>query len=145
MFKNYLKCNEIQQVNEKEYSSDFKAELNITDGEEEINAGANVNTINTGDNIFSEIDITYNKEEFLNVSYLKEGNKHGIKLPGIKQYIVFENNNLKDYIKNLGLEDEEILKFVPNKITGITPDELIELTDSEKEQIKNLLKNSSLL
>jgi len=141
VLKNYSKYNELQQVNEEAYISDSIIELNMEMEEEELTAGANISTVKDGDNIFSRIAVDYQDEEFLKFNYLKEDDKHGIKFPGIKQYVVLENNNLKEFAKILGLE-EDFLEYVPNKITEIIPRKLIELTDGEKEQIKNLVINS---
>jgi len=141
VFNNFSKYYEIQQVNEESYSSNAEIEMNV-EIEEDISVGANINTVKDGSNIFSEISTSYQEEEFLSFNYLKEADKHGIQFPGIKQYVVLENDNLKEFAKNLGLEDENALKLIPNKILGLKPDKLVELSDEEKEQIKNLVMNA---
>lgn len=64
----------------------------------------------------AKIDIKQNDEEKLTIDYLKNGDLYGIKFNDIiKQYLVFENNNLKEFAKKLGIDEDEA-ETIPDKI-----------------------------
>lgn len=62
----------------------------------------------------TKIDIIQEGENVLTLDYLRNQDLYGIKFEDIvKQYIVVENNNLKDFAAKLGVEDTS---EIPNKI-----------------------------
>lgn len=62
----------------------------------------------------TKIDIIQEGENVLTLDYLRNEDLYGIKFEEIvKQYIVVENNNLKDFAAKLGVEDTS---EIPNKI-----------------------------
>lgn len=72
-----------------------------------------------GNNKYSNQDIKllYNNDEVIGGTFTQKNDYYGLKINNIiEKYITFENNNLKEFAKNLGMSEEQINK-IPNKIT----------------------------
>lgn len=88
---------------------------------------------NQKENINTDISITYNKKNIGNISIIKDDNYYLLKSEEIDdKYIGFENDNLKQLAKKLGIENVD---FIPNKIKEIDYYELFSMTDKEKRHI----------
>ena len=81
---------------------------------------------------YKDIKLLNDNNQELEVEYMQNGNDYGIKFSDLfKQYILVENNNLKELLKNAGYTDEE-LENVPDSIE-IGQDALNNIKFSEEE------------
>ncbi len=78
------------------------------------------------------ININYTDGVYFPITYRKVGDLYGLIAPDvITSYLVIENNNLKEFFKNIGVEDDEM----PDKINFKT--DILEFSEDEKEKIKD--------
>lgn len=65
---------------------------------------------------YKEIELLNDNEKTVKIEYLKNNNDYGIKLSDLfKQYVVVNNNNLKNLFENMGYSEEQ-LQNIPEKI-----------------------------
>ena len=108
------------------YQERVKNENNTNKGNVSINVkGNNEEVINEefdfetkskpGENFASaKINIKQNDEKKLTIDYLRNEDLYGLRFEDlIKQYIVLENNNLKEFAQKLGIENTD---NIPNKL-----------------------------
>lgn len=97
---------------------------------------------------YQELKLMYDANEVIGGALINKNDYYGLKVNdiGLNPYIVFENNNLKQFAKNLGLSDEEIVR-IPDKIDiekmtnnkVFTEKELTEIKDRYLKAIKDSL------
>lgn len=89
-----------------------------------------------------DIQILNNDQKVAQVEYIQEGNTYGIRfLDLFDQYIVVENENLKDLFKKFGYSDVQV-ENIPDKIEWNPEyDNLLKLSEQEKQNIKNKYMN----
>lgn len=81
---------------------------------------------------YKDIKLLNDNNQELEVEYIQNGDTYGIKFSDLfKQYILVENNNLKELLKNAGYTDEE-LENVPDSIE-INQDVFNDIKFSEEE------------
>jgi hypothetical protein len=87
-----------------------------------------------GENFASaKIDMKQNDEKKLTIDYLRNEDLYGLRFEDlIKQYIVLENNNLKEFAQKLGIENTD---NIPNKIEIQNEVVISEEEQKEVEQI----------
>ena len=108
------------------YQERVKNENNTNKGNVSINVkGNNEEVINEefdfetkskpGENFASaKINMKQNDEKKLTIDYLRNEDLYGLRFEDlIKQYIVLENNNLKEFAQKLGIENTD---NIPNKL-----------------------------
>ena len=66
---------------------------------------------------YQELKLIYGENDVISGAFVQQNDYLGLKVNdiGLNPYIVLENNNLKQFAKNLGLSDEEIAS-IPDKI-----------------------------
>lgn len=89
---------------------------------------------------------TQKPEEKLQVKFLKDDDTYSVKFEGILQFLSFKNSNLKEFVENLGA-DEETIERIPDKINfDKNPLEDKKFTEEEKnaeiQKYLTLLYNS---
>ena len=81
---------------------------------------------------YKDIKLLNDDNKELEVEYIQNGNSYGIKFSDLfKQYILVENNNLKELLRNVGYT-EEVVENIPDTIE-ISQDILSEIKFSEEE------------
>lgn len=97
------------------------------------------------DRDYSEAKVKYLTKELFTAKYAHDGDYHVINGNNVittkdlfNIYLGIENSNLKDFAKKLGVEDTS---NVPNKLGNVSITGLLNLTQTEKEYIQNLLIN----
>lgn len=87
---------------------------------------------------YQDLKLTYGENDIIGGSFIQQNDYLGLKVNdiGLNPFIVLENNNLKQFAKNMGLTDEEIAS-IPDKIDlktlhnqeKFTKEELVEIKD----------------
>ena len=77
----------------------------------------NSNIDNVNKYLYNGLGLKYGENDVISGAFVKQNDYFGFKVNdiGLNPYIVLENNNLKQFAKNLGLSDEEIAS-IPDKI-----------------------------
>ena len=136
MFNRYLAQVELEDfVNLKEYENyanrvlsqnhTNEGEISITLEELNIDEKFEFTTKNniTKDMSSGKINFIQDGEEKLNVEFLKNEELYGIKCI-YKQYLAIVNNNLKEFAKKIGIDEEEIPNKLELNTEEIKPDEI---------------------
>lgn len=108
--------------------------VQVTKGEQTISDNLQYSSKNDPSNnkASSELNLIRNDQTILTMHYLKNQDLYGLKFDDlVKQYIVFENNNLKDFATKLGMQDTN---SIPDKFEKIN-------IDINTEEFKNLFNN----
>lgn len=108
-------------------------------GQDDSNVDISVKSKNDVDNKKTSIDfdVTSDEMNLLNLKLLAYDNKLGINIKDVHdKYLTIENRDLKKLTKNLDISDEDIIEKIPDEIEV---SEYTELSDEEKEKIKNLV------
>lgn len=130
MFYKYISQMDLKEIansnEDTNYQERLKNENNTSKGNISIKINAqNEEFINEtfdfttqskpSDNFASaKIDVKQNDEKKLTIEYLKNEDLYGLKFEDIiKQYVVLENNNLKEFAQKLGIEN---IDSIPNKL-----------------------------
>ena len=93
------------------------------------------------------IKINFPQNQITDIDLIAQEDLYGIRINNIlKSYISIENNNLQEWAKLWGV-DEEHLKLIPNKLDGnlidtiVTDEKMNEIVDKYKKQIFNSLND----
>lgn len=93
------------------------------------------------------IKVNYPQSKSIDIDLLAQDDMYGFKINNIlKSYIVIENNNLQEWAKELGLNEDQI-KLIPNKFDStffdsiISEDEVNQLIDKYTKLVINDLKD----
>ncbi len=108
--------------------------VQVTKGEQTIsdNLQYSSNSDPPNNKASSELNLIRNDQTILTMHYLKNQDLYGLKFDDlVKQYIVFENNNLKDFATKLGMQDTN---SIPDKFEKIN-------IDINTEEFKNIFNN----
>ena len=128
-YNNFLKRKQTET-----HSSSGAIGVQVTKGEQTIsdNLQYSSNSDPSNNKESSEINLNRNDQTILIMHYLKNQDLYGIKFDDlVKQYIVLENNNLKEFAAKLGMQD-----------TSSIPDKFEELNvDINTEELKNIYNN----
>lgn len=108
----------------------------------------NSNVDNANKYSYNELGLKYGENDVISGAFIQQNDYVGLKVNdiGLNPYIVLENNNLKQFAKNLGLSDEEIAS-IPDKIDFeklanqeiFTKEELAEIKDRYLKSITDNL------
>lgn len=130
-------------IENNKLTSNLKAKIEYTDNE-----GGVENTINKSElDISSQIDkfeqynyknirLVYENEIPAKMEYIQEGEKYGIRLEGIKQFISATPNNLDELQEKTGI-DKKDLEFVTYMFSELKLSDAISFTESELEIISS--------
>lgn len=93
------------------------------------------------------IKVNYPQSKGIDIDVLAQDDMYGFRINNmLKSYIVIENNNLQEWAKELGL-NEELINLIPNKIDSnlidsiISEDEVNQLIDKYTKLVINDLKD----
>ena len=93
------------------------------------------------------IKVNYPQSKGIDIDVLAQDDMYGFRINNIlKNYIVIENSNLQEWVKELGL-NEELIKLIPNKIDSnlidsiISEDEVNQLVEKYTKLVINELND----
>lgn len=132
-----LQDSDLKKYNEKKKMSSYttNARISVSDYEEYyITCNGSTDKANKYD--YKNVKLYYTNTDALSIHYLNMQDYYGIKIDDVvNKYIAIENNNLKEFFKKMGLEDE-IVEQIPNKI-DFKDLSLSIFTDQEIETLKS--------
>lgn len=125
--------NYINRTKTEGHSNNGEFRINITQGEQATNETITYTGYSdpTNQKSSSQISINRDEENLLAMNYLRNQDLYGLQFVDvINQYVVVENNNLKEFVAKLGITNTD---SIPNKI------ENLESTSISFEEIKPVL------
>lgn len=153
-FKYALQNDELIELlsNNNNYSDTLKQSKYNTDGEISFNLISNkpeianqtiparnfkvnykAKTDNTIKRASGEATIKYLTKDLFTLKYIKNNDTYALKSDEvINKYLAFENNNLKELVKKLGVQD---VTSVPDRIEPINIKELLYISEQDKDAI----------
>ena len=85
---------------------------------------------------YKNIKLLNDNNQVANVEYIQNDNTYGLKFSDLfKQYVLVENNNLKNLLNKIGYTDEQVANIPDSIETSIL--ENISFTEEEIENLKN--------
>lgn len=85
---------------------------------------------------YRNVKLNYSDTENLSMEYVNMGDYYGIKIQDVLDYfLAFDNNNLQEFARKLGLS-EEIIAKIPNKIEAERYEYTNLFTEEEKQTLK---------
>ena len=143
---NKTEYDELLKTNLYNVTSEIKVNYTQNVGTTEENNNNSINqlkmtiegqTDNNNNYDYRNIKLLKNDEQVMQNEILHTSNSYGIKFTDLfNQYVVVENENLKDLLKKIGYTDEQI-EFVPNSIDF--SDNIIEEIKFSNEDIESLI------
>lgn len=143
---NKTEYDELLKTNPYNVTSEIKVNYTQNVGTTEENNNNSINqlkmtiegqTDNNNNYDYRNIKLLKNDEQVMQNEILHTSNSYGIKFTDLfNQYVVVENENLKDLLKRIGYTDEQI-EFVPNSIDF--SDNIIEEIKFSNEDIESLI------
>lgn len=143
---NKTEYDELLKTNFYNVTSEIKVNYTQNVGTTEENNNNSINqlkmtiegqTDNNNNYDYRNIKLLKNDEQVMQNEILHTSNNYGIKFTDLfNQYVVVENENLKDLLKRIGYTDEQI-EFVPNSIDF--SDNIIEEIKFGNEDIESLI------
>ena len=143
---NKTEYDELLKTNPYNVTSEIKVNYTQNVGTTEENNNNSINqlkmtiegqTDNNNNYDYRNIKLLKNDEQVMQNEILHTSNNYGIKFTDLfNQYVVVENENLKDLLKRIGYTDEQI-EFVPNSIDF--SDNIIEEIKFSNEDIESLI------
>jgi len=121
------------------YSNEGDFTIELAQDGQTINESIKYNGYSDPVNKIANYDISINKdnEELLEMNYLNKQDVYGILFKDVvSQYVVFENNNLKEFASKMGVQDTS---NIPNKIE--IPDVIENIDYEEINTIVNTYLN----
>ena len=128
-----------ERLKSEKFKNEGSVSIGVNIGEEmSINERFNYTSQVDNANKLADSSVTINKEgnDLLTINYLRNGDLYGLQFKDIvSQYIVLENNNLKEFAQKLGIQD---VTNIPDKINldEITKNQDISLEDINLEEIE---------
>ncbi len=144
---NIFSSNEISEFNKKKQENSY-----ITNSELAINNNNNqykcvsVSKAKSNNDKLTNFRILKNDKDFIDANVITRNDLLGIKIRNFNDnYVIVENNNLKELAKNIGIQDTS---KIPEKINTINFDDLLKLEDDDiqyisKKYSKLIMKNIS--
>lgn len=137
-----------EKLKENKYTNDTQIKINYTEniGTSSENTKNSINQLKL--KIEGQVDcenkynyqnmkLLNNNDEIMQIEYLEDDSINAIRFSNLfKQYIATENLNLKELLKNMGYENP-IIESIPDKIEYENSKSIFEISDEEKEIIKN--------
>ena len=106
----------LERLNTTGYASEGEFSIELAQGEQTISESVKYSGYSDPINKTANYDISLNKENetLLSMNYLNKQDFYGIQFKDlVAQYVVFENNNLKEFAAKMGVLDTS---EIPNKI-----------------------------
>lgn len=146
-----------EQIGESEYNELLKQSNYTTQTEVKINYTENLGTSsestqnsinqlrleingqtdNSNQYNYQDINLINNDENIAQVEYVQSGNTYGIKFSNMfNQYILANNENLKELFKKVGYTDEEVANIPDTIEFNNELDNIIKFSEEEKQMIK---------
>lgn len=142
---------EFSQIEEKLEQSKYEENITISYTEKNAVAPLGKITIDTQNDAVSKkyygiISLEGEEgQEPLEIEYMKENALYALRFTNaVKQFISIENNDLKEFARNLGL-DEETIEFIPDKISFDEISDIEKIKFTEEESNAEIQKYSELL
>lgn len=89
---------------------------------------------------YKNMKLLNDNNQVTNVEYIQNDNTYGLKFSDLfKQYVLVENNNLKNLLNKIGYTDEQVANIPDSIQTNIL--ENISFSEEEKENLKNKYLN----
>ena len=136
----------ILKQNKYESTSEIKAKYTENINTSEENKKNEINKVKVKINnqseylnnyCYKDIVISYNDSNLLRTEYIHDGEKYGLRFPQqFNQFLIAENQNLKEVASNSGLSEEQI-KLIPDTIQEYDYNTVLSFTDEEIEILKN--------
>ncbi len=136
--------NELEEkIKQDKYTTDTKVTFNLESNNTQI-AGQtlpasnfsieyNAKTDNTNSNKSSQTKLKYLSDDLFTLKYIKNKDLYSLKSDEVvNKYLAFDNNNLKEFAKKLGITNVD---FIPNKIEPINFNELLSISEENKQAI----------
>lgn len=106
----------------------------------QLNLNTKINKSNQYE--YKNVNLTKEEENLLNVQYLKENNNCGIKIDGIQeQYLIEENTDMEKLSEKIGYNLEENIKIPDIEKVYSEILKIIELTEEEKINLQDKIIN----
>lgn len=128
-YKTQIKINYTENIgtsSENTNNSVNNLKLNI-EGQSDLKNGYN----------YKNIKLLNKNNEEMQIEYIQEDNIYGIKFTNlVKQFILVENSNLKELLKNIGYNEQDI-DNMPDTIEFTNEDRVFSFSANEKENLQN--------
>ena len=135
--KNYYKF-----LTENDYKEEITGNMlyqqKETDQEESLELTESGIVNNSQKKFLKTYNINYDEDNLVELEFMREDNIYGIRLSNlVKQFVSIENNNLKEVLIDLGINN----KNISDKINLINFDGILEFSDEEMKNLQNTYIN----
>ena len=135
--KNYYKF-----LTENDYKEEITGNMlyqqKETDQEESLELTESGIVNNSQKKFLKTYNINYDEDNLVELEFMREDNIYGIRLSNlVKQFVSIENNNLKEVLIDLGINN----KNISDKIKLINLDGILEISDDEIKTLQNTYIN----
>lgn len=135
--KNYYKF-----LTENDYKEEITGNMlyqqKETDQEESLELTESGIVNNSQKKFLKTYNINYDEDNLVELEFMREDNIYGIRLANlVKQFVSIENNNLKEVLIDLGINN----KNISDKINLINFDGILEFSDEEMKNLQNTYIN----
>lgn len=135
--KNYYKF-----LTENDYKEEITGNMlyqqKETDQEESLELTESGIVNNSQKKFLKTYNINYDEDNLVELEFMREDNIYGIRLSNlVKQFVSIENNNLKEVLIDLGINN----KNISDKINLINFDGILEFSDDEIKTLQNTYIN----
>ncbi len=143
-------------IQNKKLETNLKAKLTYTDSKNNSNNTVNQAEINISSQIdnqsnydYKDIRLSYENEKLAQAEYIKDNDSYGIKLDGIRQFVIGQSENLDELELKTGISKSnlEIFTYIFDPITlsnfiSFTPSELEVLSSTYLSIIQQKAENN---
>ena len=135
--KNYYKFL-TQNDYKEEITGNMLYQQKETDQEESLELTESGIVNNSQKKFLKTYNINYDEDNLVELEFMREDNIYGIRLSNlVKQFVSIENNNLKEVLIDLGINN----KNISDKINLINFDGILEFSDDEIKTLQNTYIN----
>lgn len=131
------------RIKQGKYTTDTLVTFNLESNNTQIASGTlpasnfsieyNAKTDNTNNNKSSQTKIKYLSDDLFTLKYIKNKDLYALKSDEVvNKYLAFDNNNLKEFAKKMGITDTNA---IPNKIKPIDFKELLTISEENKKAL----------
>lgn len=132
----------LERLKTEGHANEGSFNIELTQGEQKTSESIKYNGYTDPINKSANYNISINKDDdtLLKMNYLRKQDLYGILFKDVVgQYVVFENNNLKEFVSKMGVEDTS---EIPNKIE--IPEEYKNINYEEINTIVNTYLNIAM-
>ncbi len=138
-----LEKNKVNNLEQAKYSTTGEITFNLISNNPELanqtiparnfKIEYNAKTDKEQNNTSAEATLKYLTKDLFTLKYIKDGDKYALKSDEVmNKYLAFQNNNLKEYINKLGVQD---VNNIPNKVQSMSLEELFYISQEDKNVI----------